>query len=112
MDNPLTATAPPSVRLAHGRPCGSLDKERSFNHKEIAQQEKLIQRYKDEGRDEYDVKKQVTGYPLCRLLSHPMRAPADSCHTRCDLLPPPSECTPTLRIVCLLFLRAYDFGYR
>ena len=36
-----------------------LGKEREVNKKEIAQQEKRIQKYKDEGRDEYDIKKQV-----------------------------------------------------
>ena len=42
----------------------STSKDLEFTFKEIAQQEKRIQQYKDEGRDEYDIKKQVRH---CRL---------------------------------------------
>ena len=43
-----------------------LGKEREYNLKEIAQQEKRIQKFKDEGRDEYDIKKQVCPQPFGR----------------------------------------------
>lgn len=36
-----------------------LGKERTINHKEVAQQAKRIETFKAEGRDEYDIKKQV-----------------------------------------------------
>lgn len=36
-----------------------LAKEQEYNHKEIAQQEKRIETFKAENRDEYDIKKQV-----------------------------------------------------
>eukprot|EP00056_Hartaetosiga_gracilis_P020307 m.18672 g.18672 ORF g.18672 m.18672 type:complete len:111 (-) comp8348_c0_seq1:31-363(-) len=45
-----------------------LGKEREFNFKEVAQQEKRIQKYKDEGRDEYDVRKQYEVLDECKMM--------------------------------------------
>ncbi|EGD76789.1 tubulin cofactor a [Salpingoeca rosetta] len=45
-----------------------LGKEREVNLKEIAQQEKRIQKYKDEGRDEYDIKKQYEVLEECKMM--------------------------------------------
>eukprot|EP00730_Choanoeca_flexa_P017071 TRINITY_DN8173_c0_g1_i1.p2 TRINITY_DN8173_c0_g1~~TRINITY_DN8173_c0_g1_i1.p2 ORF type:complete len:116 (+),score=36.23 TRINITY_DN8173_c0_g1_i1:245-592(+) len=45
-----------------------LGKEREMNYKEIAQQEKRIQKFKDEGRDEYDVRKQYEVLDECTMM--------------------------------------------
>ncbi len=45
-----------------------LDKERVMNEKEVEQQEKRIAKMKEEGRDEYDIKKQVRSCVLCLVI--------------------------------------------
>lgn len=36
-----------------------LGKERDYNHKEVANQQKRIDTFKEQGKDEYDIRKQV-----------------------------------------------------
>ncbi|EDQ87399.1 uncharacterized protein MONBRDRAFT_27215 [Monosiga brevicollis MX1] len=45
-----------------------LGKEREYNFKEIAQQEARIEKYKAEGRDEYDVRKQYEVLEECKMM--------------------------------------------
>eukprot|EP00050_Salpingoeca_kvevrii_P013760 m.30945 g.30945 ORF g.30945 m.30945 type:complete len:114 (-) comp5280_c0_seq1:58-399(-) len=45
-----------------------LGKERAMNHKEIAAEERRAQKMRDEGRDEYDIKKQGEVIEECRMM--------------------------------------------
>eukprot|EP01147_Barroeca_monosierra_P004054 gene4054-6473_t len=45
-----------------------LAKEQEYNHKEIAQQEKRIETFKAENRDEYDIKKQYEVLEECKMM--------------------------------------------
>eukprot|EP00049_Salpingoeca_infusionum_P004192 m.75616 g.75616 ORF g.75616 m.75616 type:complete len:116 (-) comp12454_c0_seq1:108-455(-) len=45
-----------------------LGKEREVNFKEVALEVKRIQKFKDEGRDEYDIKKQYEVLEECKMM--------------------------------------------
>lgn len=59
-----------------------------MNFKEVAQQEARIEKFKAEGRDEYDVKKQVSSSPRPRRPPFFIRAPPVSNAPRANLCLP------------------------